>query len=65
MADKILRDKSGKEIGRLVKSGIETVLKDRTGRELGRYNEKADVTRDRDGTIIGRGNLLTFLFGMD
>ncbi len=64
MADKILRDASGKEIGRVVKSGVDLVLKDRSGRELGRYNEKTDVTKDRDGKIVGRGNLLTFLLGL-
>lgn len=65
MMDKVLRDASGTEIGRITRSGAEYILRDRNGAEVGRYNAKADVTKDRNGKIVGRGNLLTFLFGLD
>lgn len=64
MADKVLRDAAGKEIGRYVTSGHEILLKDATGREIGRYDTKADITKDRTGKLVGRGNLLTHLFGL-
>jgi hypothetical protein len=64
MADQILRDASGKEIARITKSGTNLILKDKAGRELGRYDEKSSITKDKDGRVVGRGNLLTHLLGI-
>lgn len=61
MADKILRNADGKEVGRIVQSGSEFILKDPRGKELGRYHGNSDVTKDAVGKIVGRGNLLAHL----
>lgn len=60
----ILRDASGKEIGRISTIGNDIVLRDATGTEVGRYDTKADTTKDRRGKIVGRGNSLTMLLGL-
>lgn len=65
MADQILRDASGKEIARIVKVKNNLILKDPTGRELGRYDENSSITKDRNGKIVGRGNLLSHLIGIE
>jgi hypothetical protein len=65
MRDQILRDASGKEIGRIVKVKNILILKDAAGRELGRYDENSSITKDRNGKIVGRGNLLSHLIGLD
>jgi hypothetical protein len=58
---KILRDRHGKELGRLVVQGQKTLLRDRSGAQLGTYTESDDTTRNRQGSVVGRGNLLTTL----
>lgn len=65
MADQILRDASGKEVARIVKVKNNFILKDPTGRELGRYDENSSITKDRNGRVVGRGNLLSHLIGME
>ena len=57
----ILRNRDGKELGRITPLGKELVLHNRQGVELGRYNMIQDTTRDTAGRLVGRGNLLTYL----
>ena len=58
MADQILKDRTGREIGRIKNGGIILKAYDRTGRELGSYDPKRDKTYDRIGREIGSGNQL-------
>ena len=57
--NQVLRDKSGRIIGAIEKSGTREMLRDASGRLLGEYDGK--VTRDRSGRLVGNGNLLTML----
>lgn len=61
MSDTILRDDSGKELGRIMRSGGQFILRDKTGAELGRFDPVTQITKDKNGKIVGRGNLLSFL----
>ena len=64
MAERVvLRDRWGKAIGQIEDKGVVMVLRDRWGKELGRYDKKKDITMNRWGKIIGRGNLLPVLLG--
>lgn len=61
MASQILKDKSGRVIGRIDEEGGKYVLKDRSGKRLGYYNPKTDKTFDKSGKSVGKGNLLDAL----
>jgi len=56
-----LRDRNGHLLGKIKEVNGEYELRDASGRLLGRYNPKTNVTRDRCGRLIGRGNLLAAL----
>lgn len=61
MAEQVLRDKSGKLLGRIKEAGGNLELRDAKGILVGRYYQKHNITRDKAGRLIGRGNLLTML----
>jgi hypothetical protein len=61
MADQILKDRTGREIGRIKNIGVLLKAYDRTGRELGSYDPKRDTTYDRSGREICSGNQLVTL----
>lgn len=61
MAEQVLRDKSGKLLGRIKEAGGNLELRDAKGILVGRYYPKHNTTRDKAGKLIGRGNLLTML----
>ncbi len=56
-----LRDRNGHLLGRIKEVNGEYELRDASGRLLGRYNPKINVTRHRNGRLVGRGNLLATL----
>jgi hypothetical protein len=62
MADQIVKDKSGREMGRIreLEFGILKAY-DRSETELGRYDPETDKTYDRLGLEIGTGNQLALL----
>ena len=57
----VLRDKYGTIIGMVQVEGSHQTLRDRYGTILGSYDSHDDLTRDRYGNFIGRGNLLVTL----
>ncbi len=62
MADQELRDRLGHLLGKIRERGDGTMeLRDRLGHLLGTYNPRMNVTRDRLGKLVGKGNLLTTL----
>jgi hypothetical protein len=62
MSDRELRDKSGKLLGRIkVLSDGRLELRDQDGSLKGRFNPKNNETRDRNGNLVGKGDLLTTL----
>lgn len=58
---KDLRGRDGRLIGRIADDGNSLRIKNRDGKYLGYYNKKTDQTHDRDGRLVGYGNLLTTL----
>lgn len=62
MKEQILKDKSGKKIGKIIfeKNGKQT-LKDASGKKKGLYDPKQNKTTDARGKKIGTGNLLSTL----
>ena len=62
MAKQNLRDKRGRILG-WFDDGIDgkIYLRDWMGRRCGWYDTKSDTTRDSQGRLVGRGNLLTTL----
>lgn len=57
----LLRDRNGKVIGSLKKAGDDLRLYNRDGIFMGLYREKNDHTYDRDGKVVGRGNIVITL----
>lgn len=64
MDTQILRDPSGREVGRVTHLNKVFVLRSPTGRELGRFDPATNMTKDATGRVVGRGNLLAFLVGL-
>jgi hypothetical protein len=59
MGEQVLRDKAGNVTGRIRKLGDGRFeLRDQLGNVLGSYDEKRDRTLDRNGNVLGYGNLL-------
>jgi hypothetical protein len=54
----VLRDKYGNRLGEIQFDGSKQVLVDRYFVRLGSYDSHDDLTRDRYGNVIGRGNVL-------
>ena len=61
MKSSILKNRSGKVIGRIKENKDNLELRDSRGALLGRYYINSNITRDRSGKLIGRGNLLAML----
>ena len=59
MAYQELRDKSGKLLGKIETSGNRQILRDSLGRIRGTFDGRD--TRDAQGRLVGRGNLLATL----
>jgi len=59
MGEQVLRDRAGDVTGRIRKLPDERYeLRDRLGNVLGTYEGKRDRTLDRNGNVLGYGNLL-------
>ena len=56
-----LRDRTGRLLGTIDVRSNRQELRDRTGTYLGTYDSSCDQTRDRDGRLVGSGNLLMTL----
>ena len=62
MSDQILKDRAGRLIGKIkIRNDGKMEIRDRNGRLKGTYNPKTDQTRDKNGKLVGKGNLLTTL----
>ena len=62
MADRELRDKTNRLLGRIkTLSNGKLELRDHTNRLLGTYDPKYNQTRDHTNSLVGKGNLLTTL----
>lgn len=62
MAKQDLRDRSGSLIGSIeTRNDGKQELRDKTGSLKGTYDPKSNQTRDRSGSLVGTGNLLTTL----
>jgi len=58
----VLKDRRGLPIGIVsIDKDKNQTLRSRAGRILGYYNNKQNITRDHTKTIVGKGNLLTYL----
>ena len=62
MAKQMLRDRRGRILG-WTEDGVAGKLniRDWQGRLLGWYDTRRDTTHDKQGRLVGRGNLLTTL----
>ena len=60
MNDNFLRNREGKIIARI--DGTNT-LRDGTGKIIAIYHATEDVTRDRTGRIVGKGNQMLRALG--
>ena len=57
-----IRDKKGVVIGFIKREGDgKEVFRDKKGKLLGFYTPKLNQTRDHNGSLVGKGNLLTSL----
>ena len=61
MPKQYLRDKRGCILGWLDQVNDKLYIRDWMGRICGWYEPKTNYTRDKQGRIVGRGNLLTTL----
>ena len=62
MAKQYLRDKRGRILGWIDNSITgKLYIRDWMGRICGWYDIRTNLTRDKQGRIVGRGNLLTTL----
>lgn len=59
--DQVLRDSSGKLLGKIKDKGSILELRGANGELIGRYYIKDNKTRDAYGRLIGSGNLLSSL----
>ena len=59
MAQQELRDKSGKLLGKIETNGSRQTLRDAGGKLLGTFDGMQ--TRDAQGRLVGKGNLLAIL----
>jgi hypothetical protein len=57
----VLRDQYGTRIGEIQIDGSKQVLVDRYFARLGSYDSHDNLTRDKYGNVVGRGNLLVTL----
>ena len=57
----VLRDKYGNRIGEIQIDGSKQVLVDRYFVRLGSYDSHDNLTRDKYGNVVGRGNSTGYL----
>ena len=57
----VLRDQYGNKIGEIQTDVSKQVLVDRHFARLGSYDSHDNLTRDKDGNVVGRGNILVSL----
>jgi len=64
---KYISDKSGRVLGRIMESDNNTQRAyDNSGRYLGTYNESSNITLDKSGRMITKGNsLASLIFDVD
>ena len=56
-----LRGRNGQMLGTLREESGMIVLRDKHNNKLGYYNPRTNDTRDGNGRLLGRGNLLATL----
>ncbi|MFP4096817.1 MAG: hypothetical protein ACLFUB_20205 [Cyclobacteriaceae bacterium] len=56
-----LKDKRGKIVGTIREQNGRLYIRDSRGQTLGTYDKDMNITKDRLGRTIGRGNLLAAL----
>jgi hypothetical protein len=56
-----LRDRNGRLIGIITETGGYLEARDPGGNLKGRYDRRSRTTRDADGMLVGKGNLLAAL----
>ena len=61
MVPKELRDRKGTVIGKFKETNGKQEIRNKAGNILGWYDPITNQTRDREGHIVGKGNLLTSL----
>lgn len=62
MADQALKDRNGNRIGAIeIRSDGTQIGKDKNGNRRGEYNPKTNTTKDKNGNVYGKGNLLSVL----
>ena len=57
----VLRDQYGNKIGEIQTDVSKQVLVDRYFARLGSYDSHDNLTRDKYGNVVGRGNILVSL----
>ena len=65
MAPQFLKDKSGKLIGKITEFDGRLRISNAEGRIIGTYDPKTNFTRNAEGGLVGKGNLLTSLLKLD
>jgi len=59
MAEQVLKDRNGNKIGAIeARSDGTQIGKDKNGNRRGEYNPKTNTTKDKNGNVLGKGNLL-------
>jgi hypothetical protein len=62
MSDQYLRDRNGKQLGKIKQlSNGRLELRNPIGKLLGNYDPKSNLTRNANGRLVGKGNLLATL----
>ena len=62
MADQDLRDKNGNQLGKVRPlSNGKLELRDKNGNFRGSYDPKNNETRDKNGNLFAKGNMLAAL----
>jgi len=62
MAEQVLKDRNGNKIGAIeIRSDGTQIGKDKNGNRRGEYNPKTNTTKDKNGNLFGKGNLLSAL----
>lgn len=61
MGEQILRDRSGRLLGKIKDVSGKLELRDASGRLKGKYDPRTNETRDPSGRLVGKGNLLAAL----
>lgn len=66
MNTQVLRDRNGFRIGEIEEtSGGKLILRDKNRFRKGEYDPRSNKTYDKNGHMVGEGNLLTMLLNVD